>query len=270
MNKGLLIKAVRETLAVTLLCGLGLMVFEMVLMHVLSSFLGQLAVQWLEIDFIQNMLRGLLGSEIDVNIGPGALRSIVWVHPVVLALMWAHEITLCTRMPAGEVDRGTIDVLFGLPVSRWQVYLCETLVWTASGLAIILMGVLGNLVGGFMVGAPRVDPSQLVMVVVNLYCLYLAVGGLALLASTLSDRRGRAVAVTFGIVVASFLLNFLAQFSSVAKSMSFLSLLNYYRPLLIMRDSAWPIGDMLALFGCGALLWLAGGLVFARRDICTV
>lgn len=269
MNRGLLIKAVREVMPVTLLCGVAMMVFELLLTFVLSSFQDRTA-QLLQLDFVQNILKGLLGSEVTGNIGPGSLRSLTWVHPVVLALLWAHEITVCTRVPAGEVDRGTIDVLFGLPVSRWQVFLCESIVWIAAGTFVILLGVIGNVSGTLLTHAPPMDLSQITIVVVNLFCLYWAVGGLALLTSSLSDRRGRAVAVAFGIVVALFLLNFLAQFSAAARSVSFMSLLNYYRPLLILQESAWPLRDLGVLIGTGAALWVAAGMIFTRRDICTV
>jgi len=46
------------------------------------------------------------------------------------------------------------------------------------------------------------------LVMANFFGVYLAVGGIAFLVSALSDRRGRAMAVVFAIVLASFLLNF--------------------------------------------------------------
>ena len=55
----------------------------------------------------------------------------------------------------------------------------------------------------------------------------------------------------------------------VAEKIAFLSILNYYKPFAIMQSSAWPVKDMLVLAGCGAVLWTAGGIIFARRDICT-
>jgi ABC-type transport system involved in multi-copper enzyme maturation permease subunit len=271
MSCGLISKSVREVWAMTLLCGLGVMVFEVLLAHVLRSFETQLADYWLEVEFIRNMVRALLGSEITEQFDLGAMSSIAWVHPVILAILWAHEITLCTRVPAGEVDRGTIDVLFGLPVSRWGVYLSESLVWIVAGVVVIGMGWLGSTFG-YLTTASEARPSagQTVVVVSNLYCLYLAVGGLAFLTSSLSDRRGRAVAVAFTVVVTSFLLSFLAQYWEPAKSLSFLSMLHYYKPLLILREAAWPMRDMVTLIICAAVMWLAGGLLFARRDICTV
>ena len=85
----------------------------------------------------------------------------------------------------------------------------------------------------------------------------------------MSERRGRAVAVVFAMVLASFFLNVLAQFWSVAERLSFLSVLHYYKPFAILQEAAWPVKDMLILGCCGAVLWSAGGFIFARRNICT-
>jgi ABC-type transport system involved in multi-copper enzyme maturation permease subunit len=176
-------------------------------------------------------------------------------------------------VPAGEIDRGTIDVMFGLPVSRWRVYIAETIVFLAWSAILILLGLLGFRLGMQAVEAPLRPPlDRLIAIVANLYCLCLAVGGLACLVSSMSDRRGRAIATVFGILIASFLQSFLAQFWAPAAKLSFLSLLSYYQPLSVFRGSGSliPVGDMLVLVIFGVATWAAGGAWFARRDICTV
>jgi len=271
MNLGLLNKSVREVWGVTLLCGLGIMVFELLLGYILRSFLVENIEQWYQVEFIQKIVQALVGAEIAGNIGVEMLRTIAWVHPIILAMLWGYEIAICTRVPAGEVDRGTIDVLFGLPVSRWRVYLSESFIWAVGGLVVIGMGWCGSALEGLSGSSEsRLSSGQILKIAANLYCLYLAVGGLALLISSLSERRGRAVAVAFGIVLASFFLSFLAQFWEPAKTMSFLSVLNYYQPMHILQNGTWPVKHMIALLGCAMTLWAVGGVCFARRDICTV
>ena len=54
--------------------------------------------------------------------------------------MATMTILFCSRMPAGEVDVGTADVLLGLPVSRLSIYAAEALVWIAAGLLLIGLG----------------------------------------------------------------------------------------------------------------------------------
>jgi hypothetical protein len=107
-------------------------------------------------------------------------------------------------------------------------------------------------------------------VLVNLFGVYVAVGGIACLASAVSDRRGPAIGFVFTVVLASFLLNFLARFWEPAERFAFPGLLNYYRPNTILSDGVLSLGHVSALFGFGLVLWIAGGVALARRSICTV
>lgn len=260
----------------TLLLATAFVAIEAILAYVLPSYLDQFSAQLLQIEFFQSILKALLGTDVGDMLGPEALSALAWVHPVVLAIVWTQAVVFCTRVPAGEIDRGTIDVFFSLPVSRWAVYLAETVVFLAAGVLLLVMGLLGHRLGIISIDpANRPALSILLAVAINFYCLYLAVGGMAFLVSSLSDRRGRAIGIIFAILLASFLLNFLAQFWVVADHLSFLSVLSYYQPLVILRSSgslwsALPLGDMAVLAAIGMALWTAGGVCLARRDICTV
>ncbi len=271
MNRGLLNKTLSETWQMSLLIVVGLVAVEALLSFVLPMFHEELTGTLFKLKFMQDKIKALAGTEVIGVLGPASFSAIAWVSPVILALIWAHAIVFCTRLPAGEIDRGTIDVLFGLPVSRWRLYLNETAMWLVYGIILILACLLGNVVGGAAIDADlRLPLGRAVAIMFNLYCLYVAVGGLAWLVSANCDRRGRAVATVFGIVLGSFLLNFLAPYWKYAGHVSFLSLLHYYRPVAILQEGSWPVADMVVLAGVGAACWLVAGLVFARRDICTV
>ncbi len=112
--------------------------------------------------------------------------------------------------------------------------------------------------------------SRVLLVTINLYVVYVAVGGIAFLVSALSDRRGRAMAFVFGILLASFLLNFVGQFWEPANKIAFLGVLEYYQPAKILQGEAFPIRDLVVLLLVGGSTWLLGGEVVARRSICTV
>jgi len=271
MNRGLLIRAFRESWPTTLLLGLVLMGVEAALAFVLPKFGAQMSEQWLQMDFARGIIQAMLGTEIGDRLGPQMFQSIAWVHPVALALTWAHALVCCTRVPAGEVDRGTADVLLGLPVSRWEVFISETVVWLLCGAAILTAALVGNLLGAQ--GVPpehRPQLSRLFIVLANLFCLYATVGGLAWLVSALSDRRGRAMTIVFLVLLSLFLLNYLAQFWHPLERIAFLSPLHYHRPVTVLGTGAWPWKDMGVLLASGGVMWLAGGAVFSRRDLCTV
>jgi ABC-type Na+ efflux pump permease subunit len=243
---------------------------EGLLTFVLTSRQAQFAQRIADLPMLQGFLKGLLGVEMAESIGPGMLAAVAWVHPVILAITWAHAIIIATRVPAGEIERGTIDVLLGLPISRRELFITETFACMSAGLVLMLAAAAGHAIGGrFLDPSLRLEPARVAIIVVNLYAVYLTVGAMAMLLSALSDRRGRAMSIAFGLVVGSFLINALAQAWKPAEHLSFLSLLSYHRPLRVMRTGDWPVGDLLRLGGAAVLMWLGAGVVLARRDITT-
>ena len=269
--RGLLTKTLYEVWLTTLLFGLGLFVVKMLLTFILPQIHAALGEVLNRLPLARTFLTVLLGTAVGHEITARTMQAFLWVHPVVLALVWAHEITLCTRMPAGEIDRGTIDVLLSLPVSRRAVYYCESVVWLVSGALVLCLGLLGHLVAAPRMPAElRPELSRVLVVMANLYCVYLAVGGIAFLVSSVSDRRGRAVAVVFGILLASFLLNFIANFWPPARHVAFLGVLEYYQPAQILQHGDLPVHDVSVLLLVGGLAWLLGGELLARRSISTV
>jgi ABC-2 type transport system permease protein len=270
LNRGILLKSARELLPATLLLGLAIMLAEAVLGYVLPTFAKQLVGDLAAMPFLQNIFKALVGAEVTAGAGPEMFTAVAWVHPVPLALLWAHAALGSTRMPAGEVDRGTIDVLLGLPVSRWGVYISDSLAWLASGILLIAAALAGNWIGSLWLAASaRPDYARVAIVLVNLLAMYAAVGALGYLCSSLSNRRGWAMGVVFAIVVTSFLVNYLAQFWSPAAKIEFLSVLRYYKPLFVMRDGTWPWANIGVLAAVAAVLWTVGGTITSRRDLAT-
>ncbi len=271
MNRGLIEKAFREVWGLTLILGGAMFLIEVLLAYVIPTFGDQMAGFWGQIQFLQDLLAALLGAEIGETIGPHVFQAIPWVHPIPLAIIWAHELTFCTRLPVGEIDRGTIDVLLALPVSRWQVYLSETLVFLLTGVVLLGMGLIGNYVGGALAGTSTLPTAgQIAAVLANGFCLYLAVGAVIYLFSSLSERRGRAVGLGLAVVMTSFLVSFLARFWEPAESLSFLSVLSYYRPMLVFQNGDWPFAHMAVLVVVAGFFWVLAGAILDRRDICTV
>lgn len=269
--RGMLLKILHEVTLPTLLFGLGLFVFKALLTHVLPQVMEGLGEVFDQFPIAKTLLTALLGTEVGDAITARTMQAFLWVHPAVLALLWGHEITLCTRMPAGEIDRGTVDVLLSWPVSRRKIFLCETIVWLASGILLISLAYLGHRsTVSSMPENMRPEWNRAALVMANLFCVYLAVGGFVFLVSALSDRRGRAVAVAFALVLVSFLLNFLAQFWWLAKHVAFLSVMQYYQPAKILSSGVFPWRDALVLLTVAVVTWLLGCEIFARRNICTL
>lgn len=269
--RGLLQKTYHEVRWPVLFFSLGLGLIMALLTSLLPRVLGDIDRIFETMPFVRPIISALLGIDVSDGFTAQMMQAFLWVHPTVLSLIWAHELMYCSRLPAAEIDRGSIDFLLGLPVSRWKLYIAETLGWMLTGAVVLAVGFLGHLSASSAL-QPQMRPGQYATfcVIANLFAMYLAVGALAFLVSCCSDRRGRAIGIVFAILLISFLLNFLAQFWEPAQSISFLSVMTYYRPAHVIQSQSFPMSDVAVLLSTAAVSWIAGGAVFQRRSICTV
>jgi len=221
-----------------------------------------------QVPFLKAMASAMLGIDVREGVTARMMLAIAWSHPIILTLLWAYEIIHCTRIPAGEVDRGTIEILLGWPVARRTLYLVESGVWLVAGVLLI-----GGILTGYSIAASTIAAenrpaySAVLLVACNLLCIYLAVGGVAYVVSSLESRRGRAMTIVFAIVVASFFVNFLAQFWTPAEPIAILSLMNYYQPAQVLLEQRVPIDHVLALIAIALITWTIGASVTIRRDL---
>ena len=267
---GLLVRALRETWPLALVFAAALALVERLLMFILPQLQQTIGGVLATFPFMRPVLSAVLGMPVGDGVSAVLLQSILWVHPVVLALIWGLAMMLSTRFPAAEIDRGTIDVLLGLPVSRRALYVTETAVCLALGAAVIAIGSVGYFVGAAeLPAAGRPSAAAIWLVMINLLSVFTSVAGVGFLLSALSDRRGRAIAILFGLLLGSFLLNVLAEFWPPAHRLAFLSVLHYYQPARVLTSAAISVHDLAALIGVGAIAWIAGLEIVARRSIRT-
>ncbi len=268
MQGGVLLKAIRETWLMTLLFAAGLFAFHTMLAYVMSSFYDDLVGTLMVNRFFQTIMQAMLGQDLGAGLTRDGVAAFCWVHPLGLFVLCGYLMAYCTRFPAGEIDRGTIHLLLGQPVSRLSLVVGEAAVGLASLLVLLGFCAVAHVLGllAYLADAGTVLQS-LPAILVNLLALLLAVGGAACLVSSISRRRLAAIGGIFAIVEASFLLNYLAPFSKTAESLTFLGALHYYRPLAIVREGGWPIGHIAILLTVGGVFWVASAVIFTRRNL---
>lgn len=267
MNPAIFRKALRDSGWLVLLVPIALVVFEVLVVRALSESGSESAGYWLHRPFTKRLLKMLLGSELG-DITPTTLVTIGLAHPLLYALNWTLLLSVATRMTAGEIDRGTADLLLTLPVSRLTVYVSCSALWILAGIPASVAPLLGVYIGEWW--APLWEPvtfGPLWLLALNLLAMYLAVGGLTMLVSSAVSRRGSAIAVVLAGLLGSFLLNFLAAIWPAAERIAFLGLLHYYHPLPCIREGLVPVRDLVVLGSVGVVAWLVGALTYCRRDI---
>ncbi|HIA47242.1 MAG TPA: hypothetical protein EYN96_04565 [Candidatus Hydrogenedentes bacterium] len=271
MNGGLLYRSMRETELVCAICCTTIFLFEALVTYVFWTYQEEFTGDFLQIEFFKNIINSMVGSRMGGDIGPSTLQSLAWVHPIVLSVFFVQAITSSTRVPAGEIDAGTADILLALPVSRWSIYVHETLVWLMSGFLIATFAMLGNRFGNLFVPAEgRVAVERVFIILGNLFALYVCVGAISSFLTARANSRGRAVGGAVGILLTFLMWNFIGQYWGPAEKFEFLNILTYYRPMPILDEGTVPWRDMAVLATLSGILWGLGGVYFHRRDINTL
>jgi ABC-2 type transport system permease protein len=270
MSRALVLKMVRDHRLLFALVFTAAVVLPILVIVALSATPIELVSQWMRLPLVRNFFRMLLGADLTHMMNRTSYAAFAFVHPVMLSLVWAFLIVACTAVPAGEMDRGTADLLLSLPLSRWRVYLSASAVVACFGMLLAIAPWLGSYLSEWVKAWP--EPlllSRLLLVVLNDLAAIWAVAGVGMAVSACCSRRGVAVAILFGWLLSSFALNFLGALWKPAERLVFLSLLNYFRPLVIIRDQRLDASDLVVLLAVAATSWVLGGVIFARRDIRT-
>ncbi len=272
MSRALFWKTLRDARLLLVILVLATVAFELLFVifvrEMLQEMLMQIASVWLEKAPFRRMVNSMLGADLAVELTPTSLMAIGFSHPLMYTFMWVLLLTIGTRGLVGEIDRGTADLLLGLPVSRTAVYGSVSATLVLAAVLISVATVCGAGLGAVFI--PLKEPlnlARLWILVANLLALNLAITGLTTLVSSLASRRGTAVATVLTVLLVSFLIQFLAPLWDPARRIECLGLLHYYRPLPAVRTGQWPLADIFTLLAVAMVAWIVGLWYFRRRDI---
>lgn len=244
------------------------------------------------------------GSDIQFE-RPQDFLAVALLHPVVLILVCIWAVGRSAGAVAGELDRGTMELLLSQPVPRSRLLLAHLIVDLGAILCICLTVIIGTQAGLAMVGPFVVDYSVLkeisdripipetaevmevtgrpqVPALSNLAALMFAVSGVTMALSAAGRSRWRVIGLAVLIVMTMFTANVVGQLWDSAAFLRPFTLFYYYQPQRIMLKDQWTadLGEVWnheqpllevpivgVLFAVGALGYLAAWRIFTRRDL---
>jgi len=227
------------------------------------------------------------------------------LHPVVIILASLWAVGRASSAVAGELDRGTMELLMSQPVPRNRLILAHFLVDLLVIPLICLAILAGTQVGLALVGPFDVDYSVLDKIkspipiprgpatlevsaarqgwaLLNLAALMFALSGLTMLISSLGRNRWRATGLATFVGVIMFIANVVGQLWESAAFVRPFTVYYYYQPQKIWLKHSWSVdlGDawtggqplvevpvLAVLVAVGLLGYLIALRVFARRDL---
>ncbi len=243
----------------------GLVGMAVMMVSVYPTVRGNVALNKLVEDYPE-ALKGFFGygGTLDYTSAPGYLGMELFSFMVPLLLMIA-AIAAGSGAIAGEEDRGTLELLLSLPVSRPRVTVEKFLALVAESAALGFVLWLSLWIGARAVGM-HLATTKIAAATASAVALAVAFGAIALLIGCATGRRGLAIGLSSAAAVAAYLVNSLAPLVTALEPIQQLSPFYHYAVDNPLRTGLSP-GHFLVLVAIAAAAAGAAALTVRQRDL---
>jgi beta-exotoxin I transport system permease protein len=228
------------------------------------------------------------------------LLSIGYVHPLVQTIFCVWAVGRASGALAGELDRGTMELLMAQPLSRGRLILAHFGVDLVVIPALCLSLWAGTALGTWAVGPirpekPDLEPppglevlqylpqesqqAQEARLHVDVAAfgpslwavggLLFAISGYTMALSACGRYRWRVLGLAVFLTLVQFLVNVVGQMWDVLEPLRPFTIFYYYQPQELILGKPWPavLPALAVLYGVGAAGYAVALAVFTRRDL---
>jgi ABC-2 type transport system permease protein len=238
------------------------------------------------------IIQTLIGGESINLLHARDVLSIGYVHPLTQIILCIWAVGRAAGAIAGEIDRGTMELLLAQPVSRMRVIAAHLLVDLVAIPLLCLALCAGNWLGVACFGhidwnageasqELRVAPTIFLPALMNAAALVFAVSGYTMWLSSAGRFRGRVLGIAILITLLQFLVNVIGQLWEKVAPLRPLTVFFYYQPQQIILEDRWsvslgsawqlgqplPINVIAVLCAVGCLGYGMAFWTFSERDL---
>ena len=172
-----------------------------------------------------------------------------------------------TGLLAGEVQKGTMELILSRKATKTHVYIWVGLVTIVGMFALVLVMLLGTVVATNLYDFGQVVPlNPFFKIAIVGGMLASAVGGIALMAAA-CFRRNIAVGLTVSYLVVNYFVSMIAEWWPRMKWLYPTTIFYYVDVPKIFNESKWPVCDLCVLTSILVISTLLGGVLWSRRDL---
>lgn len=248
-----------------------LIIFAFIMVGVLQFLIITLVVTIDILDIFQvyyhqlaPQIQQLIGEEFMAQFSLKGAVAFGYNHPLVLIFLGIIAVILPSGRIAGEIENGTLELLFSLPVKRLVISLS---LWLFSGMALLIVVsgcCLGTLSGMLFYPETRIVPVFAVTKLgLNLWLLMLLINAYSFLISSFAREGGKAALYSAIITLLFYFLNYAAKIWTDIDFMQPFNIFYYYQPQKIMMGTA-AFWKNITVLGLPVIVF---GLIAVRKII---
>jgi ABC-2 type transport system permease protein len=244
----------------------------------------------------------ILGGE-NIQFGnPQDMLAVGYMHPLVQTILCIWAVGRAAGAIAGEIDRGTMELLLAQPIRRSRIVLAHLGVDAVAIPTLCLAMWAGSLAGAALfspftiqddvyneLGVAPPDPPKTMSVdatalapgLLNVGALLFAISGGAMWLSARGRSRNRVIGLAILFVLLQFIINVFGQLWDGSAFLRPFSIFYYYQPQFVALNGAWTVDPgkvwggaplirlnvIVVLATLGTLGYLMALRDFRRRDI---
>lgn len=205
--------------------------------------------------------------------------TVGYVHPLVLTILCVWAIGRAAGAIAGELDKGTMELLLAQPIARWRVIDSHLIVDMITIPLVCLCMWAGTLLGAYAYDLAALTANEIKPVdawrfgraLPSVGALLFALSGCTMFLSAAGRSRTRVLGLAVVLTLLQFLVNLIGQVWPAIEPLRPFTVFYYYQPqgiILGAPDAVWQTVRNVAVLGAVGFVGYALALVvFSRRDL---
>jgi ABC-2 type transport system permease protein len=187
--------------------------------------------------------------------------SLIWpIFAIIIA------VSLAGSSLAGEIEKGTMELLLSQPISRIKIFLSKYL----AGILIMLIFVIVSIYAVAPIAAVhKIDYpiENFAKFSIIAFMFLLAINGISMFFASLFSQKGKVYFISAGIVVTMYVANIVANIKESLNDLKFLSFFYYYDSAKILIGGNIDNWSYLVFLGIAVIFTVLGAIIFIKRDV---
>lgn len=198
--------------------------------------------------------------------------ALAYIDPVAVFAVLSWSLARGSDCVAGEIGRGTMEILLAQPVSRLAVLSVHAIVTTLGAAVLAIAAWLGTIQGLAVCGmSDEVAFANFIPAAGNLFALTFFLAAVSSMISACESYRWRAIGIMGGFYMVQLVIKVIGRLAPKFDWLMYGTFLGAFEPqvMAVSPERAWELTLRYdgTLIGLGLAAYVAAAIIFCRRDL---